>query len=106
MLISVKIYATITITERYGIVWIGTYFLPFHYSIRTSSVPLVLFWKHTKTYLYVLFDTMNITKEYVALCFDYSTKPSALFLLQAERYRIFWLGISEIQMLFITLTVR
>jgi hypothetical protein len=44
-------------------------------SIRTSSVPLVQFWKNTKKHLYLLFDTLRLQAQDVALCFEYPTKP-------------------------------
>jgi len=44
-------------------------------SIRTSSVPLVQFWKNTEKHLYLLFDTLHLPAKDVALCFEYPTKP-------------------------------
>ena len=44
-------------------------------SIRTSSVPLVQFWKNTEKHLYLLFETLHLPAKDVALCFEYPTKP-------------------------------
>lgn len=45
------------------------------YTIRTSSVPLLEFWKDTEKRLEELFTKINIKTENPVLCFEYPTKP-------------------------------
>lgn len=44
-------------------------------SIRTSSIPLVQFWKQTDLRLNELFEVINVTFGKQILCFEYPTKP-------------------------------
>ena len=44
-------------------------------SFRTSSIPLVQFWKDTDKKLNELFDKLNLLTDKVTLCFEYPTKP-------------------------------
>jgi hypothetical protein len=44
-------------------------------SFRTSSIPLVQFWKDTDKKLNELFDKLNLHADKVTLCFEYPTKP-------------------------------
>lgn len=44
-------------------------------SFRTSSVPLVQFWKETETRLIELYTQIGIVTEDIVLCFEYPTKP-------------------------------
>lgn len=44
-------------------------------SFRTSSIPLVQFWKETDVRLKALFDNLKIQCEKPTLCFEYPTSP-------------------------------
>src|SRR5690554_2936645 len=44
-------------------------------SIRTSSVPLVQFWKQTDSRINELFSKIDIFSDKPVLCFEYPTKP-------------------------------
>lgn len=44
-------------------------------SVRTSSIPLVQFWKNTDSNLKTLFDNLNIQNQVAVLCFEYPTSP-------------------------------
>ena len=44
-------------------------------SFRTSSIPLVEFWKHTEVRLNMLCNALNLNPESTLLCFEYPTPP-------------------------------
>ncbi len=44
-------------------------------SFRTSSIPLVQFWKETNSKLIELLGQLNLLAENATLCFEYPTKP-------------------------------
>lgn len=46
-------------------------------TLRTSSIPLVQFWKETEGNLKTLLESLNLSGQNITLCFEYPTRPLA-----------------------------